>query len=89
MYTPAGEVIVGHARIRGYSFPAVLDFDLADDLAHLDLAAKISRLTEGDTSVLQERSSITLATIGAGSGVEAGLASLHRSPPRSGRSSRR
>lgn len=81
MYTPAGKVIVGHARIRGYSFPAVLDFDLADDLAHLDLAAKISRLTEGDTSVLQERSSVTLPTIGAGSGWSGGGAGI--APPKS------
>jgi hypothetical protein len=53
----ASAVIVGHARIRAYSFPAVLDFDLADDLAHIDLGGKLMRLTEGDRSVLQDPAS--------------------------------
>jgi hypothetical protein len=68
VYAPDGKVIVGHALIRAYSFPAVLDMDLADDLAHLDLGAKISRLTEGDLSVLQDPSAVDLPTIGPGAG---------------------
>jgi hypothetical protein len=56
--TKNGSVIVGHARIRAYSFPAVLDFDLADDLAHLELGGRIARWTEGDESVLQDPSTL-------------------------------
>jgi hypothetical protein len=51
--TRAGEFIVGRARVRRYSFPAVLDFDLADDLALLDLGGRLARLTEGDETVLE------------------------------------
>ncbi len=71
--TAVGPLIVGHARIHAYSFPAVLDFDLADDLAHLDLAARISRWTEGDDSVLED--SASLPELGMGwSGGSVGLA---------------
>jgi hypothetical protein len=52
--TTDGHVVVGHARIRAYSFPAVLDFDLAEDLAHLELGGRLARWTEGDASVLQD-----------------------------------
>ncbi len=52
--TADGHLVIGRARISAYSFPAVLDVDLADDLAHLDLAGRLSRWTEGDTSVLEE-----------------------------------
>lgn len=60
--TTDSRVIIGHARIRAYSFPAVLDSDLSDDLAHLDLGARLMRLTEGDGSVAQDGS--TLPTFG-------------------------
>jgi hypothetical protein len=68
VYTANGQVVVGHVRIRAYSFPAVLDMDLADDLAHLDLGAKLSRLTEGDASVLEDPAIAVLPAVGPGTG---------------------
>jgi 8-oxo-dGTP pyrophosphatase MutT (NUDIX family) len=50
--TSTGQLVIGHARIRAYSFPAVLDSELADDLAHMDLADRLARWREGDDSVL-------------------------------------
>lgn len=78
---PGGKIIVGHALIRAYSFPAVLDMDLADDLAHLDLGAKISRLTEGDASVLQDPATVNLPIIGGRNGWSGGGVTL--APPKS------
>ena len=70
-------VIVGHARIRSYWFPAVLDFDLADDLAHLDLAARLMRYSEGDPSVLQDAATVPVF----GRGWSGGGADRSTSPP--------
>lgn len=59
--TVEGPLIVGRARIRAYSFLPVFDFDLAEDLAHLDLAGKLARWTEdGDRSVLEEPETASL-----------------------------
>ena len=66
--TPDGRLVVGHARIRAFSFPAVGDSDLAEDLALFDLADRLSRLTEGDDGVLVERTVASLPALGPGSG---------------------
>ncbi len=66
--TPNGQLVVGHARIRAFSFPAVGDSDLAEDLALLDLADRLSRLTEGDQGVLVEPKTAGLPALGPGSG---------------------
>lgn len=58
------KLVIGHARLRTYSFPAVRTEDLADEIAHLDLAAKLSRLTEGDQSVLTDPAEVTLPRVG-------------------------
>lgn len=50
-HTTDGRVVIGHARVREYSFPAVLSFDLADGLAHLDLGDHLARWREGDESI--------------------------------------
>lgn len=52
VHVVTGQLVIGHARIRAYSFPAVSDADLADDLAHMDLADHLARWREGDRSVL-------------------------------------
>lgn len=52
--TADGKLVIGHVCIRSFSFPAVLPFELAEDLAHMDLGARLSRWREGDLSVLQD-----------------------------------
>jgi hypothetical protein len=69
---PAGKLIVGHARIRAYSFPAVLDSELADDLAHMDLADRLARWREGDDSILVSPENVTLPNRFPGSGWSGG-----------------
>lgn len=70
--TTDGYLVVGHARVRVYSFPAVRAEDLADEISHLDLAGRLSRLTEGDRSVLVDPATVTLPEIGLGSGWSGG-----------------
>jgi hypothetical protein len=70
--TADGELVVGHVRIRSYSFPAVLPFELADDLAHMDLGDRLARLREGDRSVLVDREGAGLPEIGPRSGWSSG-----------------
>lgn len=72
VYTTTGKMIVGHVRLRTYTFPAVLDFDLADDLAHLALGDKVMRLSEGDVSVLEEPTHVHLPERFPGSGWSGG-----------------
>ena len=49
--TSDGRVVIGHARVRDYSFPPVLPTDLADSLAHLALGDQLARWREGDETV--------------------------------------
>jgi hypothetical protein len=72
VHTTDGYLVVGHARIRSYSFSAVRAEDLADEISHLDLAGRLSRLTEGDRSVLVKPGSVILPEIGASSGWSGG-----------------
>lgn len=69
---PTGELVVGHARIRAYSFPAVSDAELADDLAHMDLADRLARWREGDRSVLVAAEQVRLPQRIPGSGWSGG-----------------
>jgi hypothetical protein len=64
--TTSGMFVVGHARFRTYSFPAVVDSELAEDLALLDLAGRLARLTEGDDSVLVSRADAHLPSLDRG-----------------------
>jgi hypothetical protein len=77
--TVDGHLVVGHARLRTYSFPAVRSDELAEDIAHLDLAGQLSRLTEGDRSVLVEPSAIVLPEIGTAAGWSGGWCQM--TPP--------
>ena len=49
--TTEGRVVIGHARVRSYTFPAVDPGDLVDSLAHLDLGDRLSRWREGDETI--------------------------------------
>lgn len=49
--TADSKLVIGHVRIRNFSFPAVLPFELAEDLAHMDLGDRLARWREGDLSV--------------------------------------
>jgi Protein of unknown function (DUF2726) len=59
--TVEGSYVIGHSHIHAYSFPAVFDFELADDLAHLDLERRLERLTSGDRTVLRSGREAELA----------------------------
>jgi very-short-patch-repair endonuclease len=69
VYTTDDRVVVGHARARDYSFPAVLPSDLADSLAHLDLGDRLARWREGDETIPLNRTDAEarLPRIGSGS----------------------
>ncbi len=64
--TTNGKLVVAHALIHTYSFPAVVDSELAEELAFLDLAGRLARLTEGDDSVLVDSERAHLPAFEAG-----------------------
>lgn len=70
--TAGGDLVIGHARLRTYSFPAVPASDLADEIAHLDLAGRLSRLAEGDRSVLTDPQAVSLPPLGGPDGWSGG-----------------